>query len=237
MSDSDLDAELTAADPQGETPPEDPPKGEGEPKDPPKDEAEPEPTKEEKPEPTVPVSVLTAEREEGRKRAEYWENIARDNTQPPSERPVVEEVDFLAEPDKIAGFIDQKVKQATEGLSMSYAVRQHGKQVVDEAHAALKQHGTPAEQQALAASADPWGEVVDWHQKREIMAEIGDDPVAWRKAETERIKKELLAQAAVKQAKGLDPAPTLAGEPNLGARDKTDVEPEDKESLKALLGG
>ena len=78
--------------------------------------------------------------------------------------------------------------------------------------------------------------MVEGHKRREIMAEIGDDPVAWRKAETERIKPELLAQAAVRQAKGLDPAPTLAGEPNLGARDKPDVEPEDKDSLKNLIG-
>lgn len=232
MSDPDLEAELTAADPQGEDPPNpDPdadPKGDA-------TEGEGEPVEEEKTEPTVPVSVLTAEREEGRKRADYWEGIARANTQPPSEQPSADPVDFLAEPDKIASFIDQKVKQATEGLSKSYAMRQHGKQVVDEAHAALKQHGSQAEQQALAASADPWGEVVEWHKRREIMAEIGDDPVAWRKAETERIKKELLAQAAVRQAKGLDPAPTLADEPNLGARDKT-VEPEDKDSLKSLIG-
>ena len=233
MSDSDLEAELTAADSKGEDPPEpkEPPEGT------PEVEGELEPKdKGDDPEPTVPVSVLTAEREEGRKRADYWEGIARSNTQPPSEQPSADPVDFLAEPDKIAGFIDQKVKQATEGLSKSYAMRQHGKQVVDEAHAALKQHGSQAEQQALAASADPWGEVVEWHKRREIMAEIGDDPVAWRKAETERIKKELLAQAAVRQAKGLDPAPTLADEPNLGAREKTDVEPEDKDSLKSLIG-
>ncbi len=229
MSDSDLEAELNSADPQGEDPPEGEPKGE----------AEPEPEGEpaalaEKPEPTVPVSVLTAEREEGRKRADYWEGIARSNTQPPSEQPPVDPVDFLAEPEKIASFIDQKVRQATEGLSMSYAVRQHGKQAVDEAHAALKQHGTSTEQQALAASADPWGEVVDWHKRREVMAEIGNDPVAWRKAETERIKKELLAQATVRQAKGLDPAVSLAGEPNLGARDDDAGEPGD--SLTELIG-
>ena len=231
MSDSDLEAELTATDPKGEDPPEPKDSPEGE------DEGEPEPKDKGKdPEPMVPVSVLTAEREEGRKRADYWEGIARSNTQPPSEQPSADPVDFLAEPDKIASFIDQKVKQATEGLSKSYAMRQHGKQVVDEAHAALKQHGTQVEQQALAASADPWGEVVEWQKRREIMAEIGDDPVAWRKAETERIKTELLAQAAVRQAKGLDPAPTLAGEPNLGAREKTDVEPEDKDSLKSLIG-
>ncbi len=230
MSDPDLDAELNAADPQGEDPPEpkDPPEGDGEGEPEPKDNGEGE-----KPEPTVPVSVLTAEREEGRKRADYWEGIARANTQPPSEQPSADPVDFLAEPDKIAGFIDQKVRQATEGLSMSYAVRQHGKQVVDEAHAALKQHGTQAEQQALNASADPWGEVVDWHKRREALAEIGGDPAAY----VARIKKEALAQATVRQAKGLDPAASLAGEPNLGAREKADVEPDDKDSLKSLLGG
>ena len=215
MSDPDLEAEN----------PEDPPetKDQGESKD-----------KGENPEPMMPVAAHVAERKELQKRVEFAEEVARRPVTPTSETP--DPVDFLAEPEKIASFIDEKVKQATEGLSKSYAMRQHGKKVVDEAHAALTQHGTSAEQQALAASADPWGEVVEWHKRRDIMAEIGDDPVAWRKAETERIKTELLAQAAVRQAKGLDPAPTLADEPNLGAREKTDVEPEDKDSLKALIG-
>ena len=50
------------------------------------------------------------------------------------------------------------------------------------------------------------------------------------------VKKELLAEATVKQAKGLDPAPSLADKPNLGSRADTSGEPEDKDSLKSLIG-
>jgi len=224
MSDSDLVAELDATESKDVS--------KEDPKEDPKEES-----KEEKSEPTVPVSVLTAEREEGRKRAAAWEDIARAKTT--SELPTVEPIDYLTDTSenidqRINQKIDQKVRQATEGLSKSYAMRQHGKKVLDEAHAALGLHGTPTEQQALAASADPWGGVVEWRKRRVVLAEIGDDPVAWRKAETERIKTELLAQATVRQAKGLDPAPTLADEPNLGAREKADVVEED--DLKKLIG-
>ncbi len=222
MSDSDLDAELTAA--EGETPPEDPPQGEVE--------SEPAPVEGETPEPMVPVSVLTAEREENRKRLEIAESVARINIRPPVEQPKPELPDFMADDsEKIAGFIDQRIRLGQQEISKEFAVDAYGQEAVDKAHAALEAHGTPTEQQALSASANPWGRVVKWHQNREAMAEIGGDPAAF----VARIKKEALAQATVSKAKGLDPAPTLAGEPNLGARETT-VEPEDKESLKALLG-
>ena len=219
MSDPDLDAVL-----------EDEAK-ESEAKDAKSVEAEDPPaSEEEKPEPTVPVSVLTAEREEGRRRTEYWQGIAQ--RQPP-EAPI-DPVDFLAEPEKIAVLINQKVVEATQALSKRLAVRQHGQKAVDEAYASLRDSGTQAEQQATSASADPWGDAVDWHKRREAMAEIGSDPAAWRKAETARIKKELLAEATVRQAKGLPDAVSLADSPNLGTRaDKT--EDPDDESLTVLL--
>ncbi len=232
MSDTDLDAELTADDPtEGQDPPE--------PKDPPDSgdgEGETSPGEgEEKPEPMMPVAAHVAERKELQKRVDFAEDVARHsrNVQPPAEVPVVDPVDFLAEPEKIGALIDQKVKQATEGLSRSYAVRQHGRETVEKAYADLRDHGTPAEQQAISASPDPWGDTVERHQKRQVMAEIGDDPVAWKAAETERIKKELLAQAAVKQAKGITPPASLADEPNVGSRADT-TEPDD--SLEALIG-
>ncbi len=235
MSDTDLGAELNADDPNltGEEPPN--PDAEVEPKDPASEAGEAESKgEEEKPEPMVPVSVLTAEREEARRRLEFAESVARQSAKPAVEEPKVDPVDFLAEPEKIAGFIDERVRQATEGLSRGYAVRQHGKDVVDKAYAAAKDHGTPAEQQALLTAADPWGEIVDWHKRREALAEIGGDPEAWRKAQRESIKKELLAEAAVRQAKGLDPPPSLAGEPNTGARAESTELPDD--SLEKLVG-
>ena len=192
-------------------------------------EAEAEVSEQEKPEPTVPVSVLTAERAESRRRMDYLEGQLRK-----PDTPKADPVDFLAEPEKIEALINQKVAQAAQALSERLAVRQHGRKTVDEAYAALRDHGTQAEQQATSASVDPWGDAVEWHQRREAMAEIGNDPAAWRKAETARITKDLLAKAAVRQVKGEMPdAVSLADSPNLGTRaDKTE-EPDD--SLEALL--
>ena len=183
----------------------------------------------ETPEPTVPVSVLTAERAESRRRIDYLEGLAR-TPEPPKADPV----DFLAEPEKIEALINQKVAQATQALSKRFAVRQHTQKTVDEAYAALRDHGTQAEQQATSASVDPWGDAVEWHQKREALAEIGGDPAAWRKTETARITKELLAKATVKQVKGEMPeAVSLADSPNLGTRADTEEAPDD--SLEVLL--
>ncbi len=214
MSDPELDAVLE--DEATEEPPKDDPKGE-------------DTSEKETPEPTVPVSVLTAEREEGRRRTEYWQGIAQ--RQAPDAK--IDPVDFLAEPEKIEALVNQKVVEATQALSKRLAVRQHGRKVVEDAYASLRDHGTQAEQQATSASADPWGDAVEWHKSRKAMAEIGSDPAAWRKAETARIKKELLAEATVRQAKGLPDAVSLADSPNLGTRaDKT----EEDDSLKSLLG-
>ena len=192
-------------------------------------------SKEDKPEPMMPVAAHVAERKELQKRAEFAEDVARAATKVEPVKPA-DPVDFLAEPEKIAGFIDQKIKQATEGLSKSYAVRQHGRDAVEKAYADLRDHGTPVEQRAISASDDPWGETVDRHKRREALAEIGDDPAAYRKSVHESVKKELLAEATVKQVKGLDPAPSLADSPNLGSRADTSGEPEDKDSLKSLIG-
>lgn len=216
MSDPDLDAVLNDKEVPEEQPQVEP-------------EEQPEVKPEETPEPTVPVSVLTAERAESRRRMDYLEGLVRT-----TDTPKVDPVDFLAEPEKIEALVNQKVAQATQALSERFAVRQHGRKLVNEAYASLRDHGTQAEQQATSASADPWGDAVEWHQRREALAEIGGDPAAWRKAETERIKKELLAQATVRQAKGLPDAVSLADSPNLGTRaDKVDTS---DDNLKDLIG-
>ena len=232
MSDPDLDAVLNdepEADAEPKPDPEPEPKGDD------LDKGEGDSDAEEKPEPMMPVAAHVAERKELQRRAEFAEDVARAATKDESAKPA-DPVDFLAEPEKIAGFIDQKIRQATEGLSKSYAVRQHGRDAVEKAYADLRDHGTPAEQRAISASDDPWGETVDRHKRREAFAEIGDDPAAYRKSVLESVKKELLAEATVKQAKGLETAPSLADSPNLGSRADTSGEPEDKDSLKNLIG-
>ena len=96
MSDSDLDAELNE---DSKAKPEDESKGESEGKG--------ESETKEKSEPTVPVSVLTAERKELTKQRDAWADIARAKAQPEPEK--VDPVDFLAEPEKIASFIEVEI--------------------------------------------------------------------------------------------------------------------------------
>lgn len=190
----------------------------GEPEKPePKAKAEPEPER------TVPLSVLQREREELKARADYWQRVAEGAAAPKPQPQQPDSLDFLAEPERIGSYIDQKVTNAAQNLSRRYADRAHGKEVVDTAYAALRDHGTEAEKAALAASDDPWGDVVTWNKRRQVISEIGDDPDGWRKRETERLRKELLAEAAVNQAKGKVPSvPSMAAEPNLGARNGRD---------------
>ncbi len=206
MSDVNLDAELDPEEPGEETPE-------------PKVEPEKTPELEEKPEPTVPVAAHVAQRETLTEQRDFWRQVAEKNAKPADDL-----VDLLAEPEKIHALIDQKVGQRMEGLSKTYAIRAHGKALVDKAYSELVSHGSQAEQATMSASDDPWGEVVDWHKGREAMAEIGNDPAAWRQRETERIRKELLADAVVKEVKGIAPAPSLAGSTNLGP-EKDDGKP------------
>lgn len=180
-------------------------------------EAEETPEPEAKEDKTVPLSVLIEERKKLQEDRDYWERVAKESRTPNAPPP--EAPDFLAEPEKIGGYIDQKVTAATQALSKRYAVRTHGQPAVDAAYAALRDHGTEAEKAALIASEDPWGDVVEWNKKRELVSEIGTDPDAWRARERERLRKELLAEAAVAQAKGKTPgAPSMAAEPNTGTR-------------------
>lgn len=174
----------------------------------------------------VPLSALEAERKQWRERLQFAEEVARQQRQAPKqEQAKPDPIDFLTEPDKIGGYIDQKISEAAQNLSRRYAIRSHGQETVQAAYDALRQHGTEAEKAALIASDDPWGEVVHWHKRRQVMADIGDDPEAWRQRERDRLRKELLAEAAVSEAKGKTPVPpSMATDTNLGARTAGDFD-------------
>lgn len=60
-------------------------------------------------------------------------------------------------------------------------------------------------------------ELMKWHAQQKLIAEIGDNPTAWREAETARIRQQIEAEMAVKQAKTPAP-PSMATQTNLGDR-------------------
>ena len=184
---------------------------------------------------TVPLSVLIETRKDLQAQAEYWRARAE---QGPKAEPATEELDFVAEPDRALSAIDQRINAATtkarNDLSLVYAQRHHGEDTVQTAFQALQASGDQAAVSTVMASVDPYGEMVKWHQRAQVLAEIGDDPAAYR----ERIRREAIAeiqaQQTVKAVKGApQPAGSLADGPNLGQNTATQF---DLDDISALIG-
>lgn len=52
-----------------------------------------------------------------------------------------------------------------------------------------------ADEQRIRMSPNPYAEVVQWHQRKQVLEEMGDDPAAYR----EKLKQELLAELQAQQ--------------------------------------
>lgn len=88
--------------------------------------------------------------------------------------------------------IEQSAQQRFEQFSKMMAVDKHGAEKVDAAFDALVeagQRGDPqakADYQSIMAHPHPYGALVEWHQKRETLNRVGNDPNAFVEAEIER---------------------------------------------------
>lgn len=88
--------------------------------------------------------------------------------------------------------VQQAMQQQAERFSMRLAVKEHGKETVQAAYAALGQAiqaGDPsarAEYQRIKASDDPYEDIVQWHKRSQTLQKVGDDPDAWLEAEMEK---------------------------------------------------
>lgn len=182
-----------------------------------------------KPEPGhVPLQALQAEREKGKaarteaeqlrqQNAELIAALTRGQPQPqpqPTEKPKAKNFwenpdDFLAE--KLSP-VQQSIEQQRIGLSTLMAVKDHGADTVKEAQTALGEalkanRNDPtliALEQSSQTSIHPMEDLVAWYKRRQAMADIGEDPAAYR----ERVRQELLAEF-----QPATPAPTPPQQP------------------------
>ena len=106
------------------------------------------------------------------------------------------------------------------------------KDAVAEAEASLDQ-GSP-EFNAIVNSGDPYWSLMQHVQKQQAMAEIGDDPAAFRARIEAETRAKIEAELAAKQVKGTEAPPSLASTPNIGARSGPSFAPT---SLQAALNG
>lgn len=165
---------------------------------------------------TVPLAALQEERQ---KRQELERRIQRvESTQPkPEPTPAP---DVFDDPEgytkHVRQSVDQTVRTARLDMSEDMARMHYGDETVDAALAAIEPRAGSPEHQAILNNRNPYRALVEWHRSQVAAAEIGD-PAAWKEAERARIKAEVEAELAVRQTRG-KPAPSLADQPNLGAR-------------------
>lgn len=103
-------------------------------------------------------------------------------------------------------------------FSQMTAEQSYGKEKVDEALEWAKSL-PQAERVAITQTPHPYAEVVERKKRHDALKEVGDDPEAWRTAERERIKAEVLEELKATPQTPATPMPTnLAGARNAGSR-------------------
>jgi hypothetical protein len=161
----------------------------------------------------VPISALLDERDkrqaETRKREELEQQLQRyQQPQQPEQVPT--------DPSGIIQYAlaEQQRIAFNERLNTSelMARQSHGEETVSQAQqaflAAVGQN--PMLQQQLQGQIHPYDFVVKWHKQSKLMSEIGQDPEAWRKAEAEKIRQQVLAEL---QGQGVQPAQSSQSQP------------------------
>lgn len=124
--------------------------------------------------------------------------------------------DVFENPEGFTGAVMQRIQRveanAIAEISERMARSAAGDQTVDAALEAAQSAGVVDQ---FRGRKDPWGDLVKWHKGQRALAEIGDDPAAY----AERVRAQIMQEvASARQSAPIPAAPSLAGQPNLGAR-------------------
>lgn len=82
---------------------------------------------------------------------------------------------------------EQVMQSRLEGMSRSWAAKEYGQDKVDAAYNELKRLvqtdpvGAQGDWARIMKSGHPYGTLVEWHQQRQAMSEVGSDPRSWAK--------------------------------------------------------
>jgi hypothetical protein len=177
---------------------------------------------------TVPTAALHAERAKAKR---YTEQLAEVNQRLAEQAQRFDQLVASLAPkqpqptppdmfDDGAGFVQHHVQQAItplqqamiaqrEQMSLMFANEKHGAEKVAAATEALKALQSDRAQfesvyRQIMASPHPYGALVEWHGKHQLLAEIGSDPAAYRA----KIEAELRAQ--IQQESGQQQSAQLA---------------------------
>ena len=146
----------------------------------------------------IPLTVLLDERDKRRDQNREMEELKQklQKYEQPSDQPHEMPTDpremvqtLVAEQQRMA--FDERLN-----VSEMLARQTFGDDIVTAAQQAYRvaKQANPALQQALQEQLHPYKYVVEWHKQQKLLSEIGTDPEAWRKAETEKIRAAVLAE-------------------------------------------
>lgn len=196
---------------------------------------EPEPTGEPEPAPPAepkedrhaPLSALLDEREKRQAAQRDLEDLRRKMQE--IEAAKQPKPDFFENPEQALAQERAHFQQMlwNERLNMSEAVARqaHGEGTVDTAVEAFQSAAkdNPTLAMELQRQANPYGFVMKWHQRQQVLSEIGDDPASYRariEAEVrERILAEAQQQTPASPPKPAAPPRSLASAPAVGANE------------------
>lgn len=168
----------------------------------------------------VPVGAVKAEREKRQAAQAEAETLRRElaelrgqvtlltQQRQPAEQTPQQEQQPPALWDDPDGFIksqltpfEKQMADMREFMSENMAVQQFGAEKVEAAKQAIEQAArTPEGQQIvrqMMQSRHPYGDLMQWHQRQQALATVGNDPQAWLQAELEKRMADPAFQAQV----------------------------------------
>lgn len=173
----------------------------------------------------VPLATMLEQRTRA-DRAEFELQQLKAQQQPQAEPEAPELPDMFVDPNAFAAQLQQqheeKLNKAlavnSANMSQMFAEQIHGKEAVAEAMKAAE--GNPVVIRAMQASPNPYQELMNWDKQQKALAEIGDDPAAFKADMEKKIRQQVEAELVAKNARTVakEKAPTLASDVNQGTR-------------------
>jgi hypothetical protein len=161
----------------------------------------------------IPITALLDEREKRQAAERRAQEIERRLAEIEAQK--APKPDFYDNPEAVIAAERAQVQQMlfNERLNMSEMVerQRHGDELVGKATEAFMAAAgqNPALAMELQRQSNPYGFVVSWHKKQQALAEIGDDPAAYRERLREQLRAEMMAQPLAPAAPAqVQPKPT-----------------------------
>jgi hypothetical protein len=130
--------------------------------------------------------------------------------------------DIISDPAAYHQHITQQHQQSMRNLEANFsfrmAHREHG-ELFERAYVEMigrAERGDPSVVQAVMGSPDPGVSMINWFQREQTLAQVGNDPNAWfDKQLEERLKDQKFAGSLLERMRGTAPAAAPNGAPNV----------------------